>query len=471
MNHKDLVDEGKASLDGEDFRVFYLADERSMPVEIDRIVNNLYTSSTTVQFRTQKAIPANTLDVKSYAFVFGGKPLRRVKADKKKVFAFFEDFPLSTLHEWRRVWGEWSVRNGSLFGKTGKSLFGNAEVGLYLKEGEGWRDIEVELDFMETGSNVVFSGPLFRVADFRLQHTTAWWFEYHTDHKDCTMRPFVNNKDGSWIYKCQLPEPLVKNKWFHFKYRLMGNKITQWVNGVSIQNTAVSSAWMIPRGTIALGCHRIYSGSPSGCRSYYDNIKVRFLVNSEPNVILGNIRDFQHYRNMTLGGRHRPADSCKQIYEANLVRETNTSSSNNGVYWIKTTTTGKKSRPIFCDMTSGGWNLVGKVSGQVGNIFNSWLVKDVNTNLLKTPNMDSGSIEYACLDPRHLAIEHTSEIMFSSSENPSGIGNMWIRWKMPSGRGIGTWWNHGVGQSKVKAAATTEVTVEGWNGKRKVRDE
>ena len=36
-------------------------------------------------------------DVKSYALVFGGKPLRRVKADKKKVFAFFEDFSLSTL--------------------------------------------------------------------------------------------------------------------------------------------------------------------------------------------------------------------------------------------------------------------------------------------------------------------------------------------------------------------------------------
>ena len=85
------------------------------------------------------------------------------------------------------------MRNGGLLGKTGKSLFGNAEVGLYLKKGEGWGDIEVELDFMETGSNVVFPGLLFRVQDFRLQHTTAWWFEYRTDHEDCTMRPFVNN--------------------------------------------------------------------------------------------------------------------------------------------------------------------------------------------------------------------------------------------------------------------------------------
>ena len=32
----------------------------------------------------------------------------------------------------------------------------------------------------------------------------------------------------------------------------MGNKITQWANGLSIQNTVVSSTWMIRSGTIAL---------------------------------------------------------------------------------------------------------------------------------------------------------------------------------------------------------------------------
>ena len=169
---------------------------------------------------------------------------------------------------------------------------------------------------METSSNVGYSGPLFRVQDFRLHHTTAWWFEHYTDRKDCTMRPFVNNKDSGWIYKFQLPEPLVKNNWFHFKYRLMGNKITQQANGFSIQNTVVSSTWMIRSGTIALGCHS--SGSPTGCRSYYDNIKVRILVKTKPRVITGNICRLPLHKYPTLGGKMRPADSCKQIYDANL---------------------------------------------------------------------------------------------------------------------------------------------------------
>lgn len=458
-----MVDEKKASLDGEDFRVFYHADEESLPVEIDRVVSGLYTTSTTVQFRIQKMIPANTIDTKSYALVFGGKSFRRVKADRKKVFAFYEDFSSSKLDEWRRVWGEWTVENGSLFGKTGISIFGSGEVGLYLKQGKGWGDVEVELDLMETGSGNEYPGPFFRIQESRTKHTTAWWFEYYTDHKECTMRPFVNNKDGSWMYKCQLPERLVKNKWFHFKYRLLGNKIAQWANGVSIQNTAVDSAWMIPRGTIGMGCHT----SSTGCRTFYDNIKVRLLVESDPKVSPGDICHLAHYKHLSLGEKGRPADSCKQIHDGNLNGKSK-SSANNGVYWIKTSPMSKKSSPTFCDMDKGGWTLVGKVSGRVGNIYTSWLVRNVNVNLLKSPNMNSGT-EYACLDARLLAVRHASEVMFSSSGNPSGVGSRWVRWEMPPGREYGTWWSHAVGQAKVKAAGTSRVTVKAWNGQTKVR--
>lgn len=61
------------------------------------------------------------------------------------------------------MWGEWTVQNGAVLGKTGKSAFGNAEVGLFLDEGRDWEDIELELDLMETGSGVVYPGPFLRV--------------------------------------------------------------------------------------------------------------------------------------------------------------------------------------------------------------------------------------------------------------------------------------------------------------------
>ncbi|KAL9989405.1 hypothetical protein ACROYT_G003952 [Oculina patagonica] len=466
VDHKALVDENKASSDGKDLRVFYLPDKKGLPYEIDRVVSGLYTTKAHVQFRIQKMIPSNTVDGSSYALVFGGRNVGKAKSDPKKVFAFFEDFSDSTLNRWTRVWGEWTVKNGAVFGKTGKSTFGHAEVGLYLDEGKDWGDIEVELDLMETGSATVYPGPFLRVLESNLQYTTAWWFEYYTDRKDCTMRPFMLNRDGSWKYKCQLPNPLVKNKWFHFRYRVTGNRISQWANEVLIQTATVDSEWMIPRGTIALGCHGVYSGSPHGCRSFYDNIKVQLLVDPKPTVSVEDRCQVNCQRGLPFGTKEHPADSCKQIHDSNLSNQ-KTSSAKNGVYWIKSSLKCSDGIQTFCDMKNGGWTLVGKINGHVGNIYSKWLVKNVNTGDLKTPKIDSGKTGYSSLDARLLAVKHASEVMLSSGDNAGGIGSKWVQWQLPSGREYNTWWNHGVGQSTVQAAGTSQVTVKAWNGNTK----
>jgi len=330
-------------------------------------------------------IPSNTVDSTSYALVFVGEKAGNVKSDPKKVFAFFENFSDSQLNQWTRVWGEWTVQNGAVFGKTGKSTFGSAEVGLYLNEGRDWGDIEVDLDLMETGSGVVYPGPFLRVQESNLQYTTAWWFEYYTDRKDCTMRPFIVNKDGSWKYKCQLPEPLFKNKWFNFRYRVVGNRISQWANGVLIQTSTVDNEWMIPRGSIALGCH----GSPHGCRTFYDNIKVKLMVEPIPTV---SVDDGCHLNCQTgppIGTKEHPANSCKQIHDSKLSDQTK-SFAKNGVYWIKASSKLSDSIQSFCDMKNGGWTLVGKIYGRVGNVYSKRLVKNVNTQDLKVPKIDSG---------------------------------------------------------------------------------
>ena len=327
---------------------------------------------------------------------------------------------------------------------------------------------EVELDLMETGSATVYPGPFLRVQESNLQYTTAWWFEYYTYHKDCTMRPFIVNKDGSWKYKCQLPKPLVKNKWFHFRYRVEGNRISQWANEVLIQTTRVDSEWMIPRGSIALGCHGVYRGSPYGCRTFYDNIKVRLLVDPKPKATVEDRCQLNCQRGLTFGTKEHPADSCKQIHDTKL-SDQNKSSAKNGVYWIKSSMKCTEGIQTFCDLKNGGWTLVGKINGHAGNIYSKWLVKNVNTEDLKAPKIESGKTGYSCLDARLLAVKHASEVMLSSGDNPRGIGSKWAQWKLPSGREYSSWWNHGVGQSKVQAAGTSRVTVKSWNGNTKVR--
>ena len=274
------------------------------------------------------------------------------------------------------------------------------------------------------------------------------------------------NNDGSWMYKCNLPNPLVKNKWFHFRYRVMGNRISQWANEVLIQTTTVGNEWMIPRGGMALGCH---SGSPHGCRTFYDNIKVRLLVEPKPTLSVENKCQFNCQTGPPAGTKEHPADSCKQIHDSNLSDQTR-SSAKNGVYWIKSSQKCNEGIQTFCDMTYGGWTLVGKINGQVGNIYSKWLVENVNTKDLKTPKIDSRKTVYSCLDARLLAVQNATEVILSSGDNSEGIGRKWVKWELPSGREYNTWWNHGVGQSTVQTAGTSQVTVKAWNGNTKVRE-
>ena len=185
---------------------------------------------------------------------------------------------------------------------------------------------------------------------------------------------------------------------------------------------------------------------------------------SKPTVSTGDRCLLTHLR---LGYKDQPADSCKQIYDSNL-DDQKKSSSKSGVYWIKTSLKGREAVQTFCDMANGGWTLVGKVSGQVGNIHTKWLIQNQNPEQLKSPAMTRGKTGYSCLDARVLAVEHASEVMLSSADNSDGIGSKWVLWELPSGREISTWWKHAVGQTRVQAAGTSKVTVKAWNGATKV---
>lgn len=120
-------------------------------------------------------------------------------------------------------------------------------------------------------------------------------------------------------------------------------------------------------------------------------------------------------------------------------------------------------------MGSGGWTLVGKVGGTVGNISTKWLIQNHNPEQLKTPLLASGKTEYSCLDARVLSVKYVSTVMLSSGDNAEGIGSKWVQWDLPPSREVKTWWNHGMGPSAVQSSGTTPVTVKAWNGNSKVR--
>ena len=468
VNHRELIDRGLTRDNGDDLQVYY-HDNGQRPVQVDRVISGLGTKSATVQFRLQAPISANTVDDSSYSLVFGAAVSSSVMDNPDKVFAFYDDFSSSTLKkEWVKNWGKWSVQNGRLLGSTMQTRDLSkdaAEVGLYLQSGFQWKDVEVELDFMETSRlKYTETGQFLRLSNVNPSKTTGWWLEYYMRRpNECYFRPFANNRDGSWKYKGKLPTAFTLNKWFHLRYRVLGDRFWQWANGKLVyDNLQVGKEWTIAAGTLGFGCHK----SPHNCKTLYDNIKVTFLVATAPKITLGRIQHFIPAQSSFLGEKNLPADSCKQIYGASLAN--NKPRAKNGVYWIKTDLQGSSAVQTYCDMKNGGWTLVGKISGRVGNIYNTWLVSNHNTAALKTSKITKRK-QFACIDARSLAVEEASMVLLSSGERVDGLGRKWVMWRLPCDREKASFWKHSVGPSAVKAAVQTPVMVYAWNGNKKVR--
>lgn len=432
VNHRELTDRGLTRDNaGKDLQVYY-HDNGQHPIQIDRVLSGLGTTLATVQFRLQAPMSANTVDDFSYFLVLGDAVSGSVMDNPDNVYAFHDDFSSSVLkEEWTmNNYGKWSVEKRRLLGNTVQSETNdNVEIGLYLKTGFSWKDVEVELDLMETGTKESSPGPFLRVSNADPSDTTAWWFQYYPGNADlCTMRPLANNKDGNWKYQGKLPTAFTTNTWFHFKYQVLGDRLLQWANDKPVHdNVLVSSEWNIQAGTLGLGCGR----PPHNCQTLYDNIKIRFLATSPPNITLGSFQPVPLGHSTLLGEKELPAGSCKQIHDASLVN--NKPRAKNGIYWIKTNLQGSSTVQTYCDMRNGGWTLVGKISGNVGNIYKTWLVSNNNTAALETPKITKQK-EFACIDARSLALEEASMIMLSSADKIDGLGSKWVIWRLPEDR-------------------------------------
>ena len=470
VNHRELIDRGLTRDDGNDLQVYFHGNGRR-PTQVDRVIKGLGTKTATVQFRLQTSISAFTVDSSSYSLVIGDAVRGSTMDDPSKVYAFYDDFSSSKMkNEWVTFCGEWSVQNGRLLGNTMKSKDASndaAEIGIYLKSGFHWKDVEVELDLMETSRlGKAATGPFLRLSNVSPSKTTGWWLQYNLDtpHR-CSLRPFVNNRDANWKYAAKFPVAFTftRDKWFHLKYRVIGNRFWHWANGKLVYNNfKVEKQWEILNGTVGLGCHK----SPYYIKTLYDNIKVALLVATAPNVTLGKLQAFLPIKNALLGQKELPADSCKLIHDASLVN--NKPRAKNGIYWIKTDLQGSAAVQTYCDMENGGWTLVGKISGRVGNIYNKWLVLNHNIAELKTSNITKRN-QFACLDARSLAVEEASTVLLSSGDKMNGLGSKWVMWRLPGDREKTSFWDHSVGSSSVKAAVQTPVTVYAWNGQKKVR--
>ena len=107
----------------------------------------------------------------------------------------------------------------------------------------------------------------------------------------------------------------------------------------------------------------------------------------------------------------------------------------------------------FCDMTvdGGGWTLVGLVDGR-HTMHAAWLVSAVNPAALETPAIPTAS--YASIDAVYLAVNGSTDVRLGNATRTD-----WVKWPLPAGRTLATWWRHAAGRSTIAGATQSAVTV------------
>lgn len=458
-----MIDNGWSLSNGNDLRIYYLPSKSCQGKQLDRIVRALGTIETTLIFKIQEQLDSSINKESHYFLVYGNTNAGPAKSSPANVYLFYDDFSSQSLEKWQNnSWGSVRVVRGLLEVKTNFSpKVDDSEIVIYAKHSYDWQDINIELEMMEMTSNS-YPGIFVRVQNPAVEKTTAWGFYYHTGGTRCVLRPIVRNRDANWINKARLYEPLATKTWVKIQYRLVDNSFSHWFNGNLIHDDiVVDQTWMIPKGALGFGCQ---NEDYNGCHTYYDNITVTKYIPQRPTLSLGSECTVDVSRFHGLGASEKnPATSCKQIHDVSLHQGKHRLS--NGVYWISISP--GRSAPTYCDLNNGGWTLVGKISGQVGNIYKTWLISNQNVKYLSTPSLSEAN-RMGCIDARYLATNHASTVMIASGDNLNGIGTKWMRWRLPAERDADTLWTHSVSRTNVSRAKTEQVSVISNKGNEKV---
>jgi len=336
MDTASLILAGKILASGDDLRVVYLSD--SIRTELDREVIDMNRTSTQIWFKTQASIEASSADSNYYVY-YGNPSSGSPPANKSNVYLWFDDFnradnpdiTTETPYSVKTGGGVWSIENNNL-----KNVGASGDPNKLIITALG--DVNTAVDMLVKINVTSFAGgDLSRMGlsccmDTSPSRGSGYCGLFHDDSNTLDLLNDLRSWGTQGTYSWSL------DTWYYMRFRVVDpasrvGQVKVWQVG-----TNEPSTWTVD-GSFGSGTARSYgevgfAGSRTTDITYFDDILIRFIADSEPSTSLGSeesqgnnrldingtfVIDLSIYpltsiTNVEIQMRYRPSDTGEKWY-------------------------------------------------------------------------------------------------------------------------------------------------------------
>jgi len=336
MDTAALFSEGKMRPTGRDLRVVYWSG--STWSELDRDVIDVNSASTQVWFKTQAAIEANGVDSNYYVY-YGNPSSGSPPANKSNVYLWFDDFDRAnkpditteTAYSVKTGGGTWAIEHDTLK-NVGASGDPNKLIITALGDVNTAVDMLVKINVMSFAGGDLSRMGLSCCMDASPSRGGGYCGLFHDDSNSLDLLNDLRSWGAQGTYSWSL------DTWYYMRFRVVDpasrvGQVKVWQVG-----TNESSTWTVD-GSFGSGTARSYgevgfAGSRTTDITYFDDILIRFIADSEPSTSLGSeesqgsnrldidgtfVIDLSIYpltsiTNVEIQMRYRPSDTGEKWY-------------------------------------------------------------------------------------------------------------------------------------------------------------
>jgi hypothetical protein len=290
MDTASLILAGKVLASGDDLRIIYWSG--STWNELDRDTIDVNSASTQIWFKTQAAIEANGVDSNYYAY-YGNPSSGSPPANKSNVYLWFDDFnrankpdiTTETAYSVKTGGGTWAIEQDAL-----KNVGASGDPNKLIITALGGVSTAVDM-LVKIRVTSFTGGDLSRIGlsccmDTSTSRGSGYCGMFHDNSNSIDLLNDLRSWGTQGSYSWSL------DTWYYMRFRVVDpasriGQVKVWQVG-----TNEPSAWTVD-GSFGSGTARSYgevgfAGSRTTDTTYFDDILIRLIADSEPSTSLGS---------------------------------------------------------------------------------------------------------------------------------------------------------------------------------------